>query len=172
MKLIPKNSNYVNPITGEIVKNVFVSSGEFSDIPLLQKLKVSFWLCQTYEDVHFIKEENDIKEVSQEKIKVLDSDTLEFTKDSDTPTYVTIDGTTQDLFAYLQKGGKLKGTEKIEVGYPNYNSIQRYFHKDNIGDALEFNPELDVVNLRLAQDFVLKNWKLNGEPLGVQFKFE
>lgn len=173
MKLILKNSNYTHPITGELFKNVFVSEGEFSDIPLLSKLKISFWLCQNYEHKDLKMDDAGKMEVlTQTKLRVLDVDTLEFTPNSDVPTYITVDGNTQDLFAYLKKGGVVKGNEKIEVGYPNYQSVQRYFFKDNIGEALSFHPQLDAIGLKLAQNFVLKSWKLNGEPLGVQFKFE
>lgn len=172
MKLILKNSNYVHPLTGEIFKDVFVFEGEFSDIPLLQKLKISFWLCQNYKDVEFSEVNGKLEPSEVTKIKVLDSDTLEFTPTSDTPTYVTIGTETKDLFEHLKAGGTLDGTEKIEVGFPNYTSIQRYLLKDNIGDSLIFNPALDAIGLQLAQAFILKSWKLNGEPLGVQFKFE
>ncbi|MFL0067862.1 hypothetical protein V2605_03940 [Tenacibaculum maritimum] len=172
MKLVLKNSNYVHPITQEIVKNVFVHEGEFSDIPLLNKLKISFWLCQSYKAIHFTEENGELKPFQVNKIKVLDTDTLEFTPNSDSPTYVTKDGKTKDLFVFLKTGGQLDGTEPIEVGYPNYQSIQSYLLKDNIGEALLFNPSLDAMELKLAKLFILQYWKLNGEPLGVQFKFE
>lgn len=172
MILIPKNSNYVNPITGEIIENIFVSDGEFSDIPLLKKLKISFWLCQNYETVEFVEKEGVLTPEAVSKIKVLDTDTLEFTPDNYMPTYVTLGNETKDLFIYLSSGGKLDGTETIEVGSPDYTSIQGYLLKDNIGDALVFNPTLDATGLQLAKAFVLKSFKLNGEALGVQFKFE
>lgn len=172
MKLVLKNTNYVHPLTGEIINNVFVNEGEFSEIPLLDKLKISFWLCQKYKEVQFTEENGELKPFEIDKIRVLDSDTLEFTPTSDTPTYVTKDGETKDLFVYLANGGQLDGTEPIEVGFPNYTSIQKYLFKDNIGDSLVFNSNLDAVGLQLAKSFVLKSWKLNGEPLGVQFKFE
>ncbi|RSC96060.1 hypothetical protein [Tenacibaculum singaporense] len=172
MKLILKNSNYVHPVTGEIFNNVFVSEGEFSDIPLLQKLKISLWLCQTYTDVKFNNIEGVLQPVEIEKVRVLDADILEFTSKSEIPTYVTIGSETKDLFAHLDAGGTLEGTEPIEVGYPNYTSIQKYLLKDDIGDELVFNPTLDTLGLKIAKEFILTRWKLNGEPLGVQFKFE
>lgn len=172
MKLVLKNSNYIHPITKEVLKNIFVSEGEFSDIPLLDKLKISFWLCQNYKDIQFQQENGELKPFEVDKIKVLDADTLEFTPNSYAPTYVTKDGETKDIFVFLEAGGQLDGSEPIEVGYPNYQSIQSYLLKDNIGDALVFNPNLDEMGLQLAKDFVVKNYKLNGEPLGVQFKFE
>ena len=172
MKLVLKNSNYVHPTTREIIKNVFVSVGDFTDISLLDKLKISFWLCQNYKDIQFKEENGKLKRFEVDKIKVLDADTLEFTPNSDVPTYVTKNGETKDLFVFLKAGGQLDGSEPIEVGFPNYTSVQRYLLKDTIGDAVVFNPNLDAIGLQLAKAFVLKSWKLNGEPLGMQFKFE
>ncbi len=168
MDLVLKNSNYVHPLTGEIFQDLYVVDGEFSDIPILQKLKISMWLCRDYLSYSYDENMNPIK---AKKMKVLDSDFLEFTMDFSIPTYVTKQGNTQDLFEYLKTGGELDGSENIEVGYPSYSSVQTYFEKDNIGDKLIFNSKLDPLSLTLAKEFVLTKWKLNGQPLGVQFKF-
>ena len=172
MRLILKNSNYVHPLTGEILENVFVSEGEFSDIPFLQKLKISLWLCQNYTDVQLTENNGVVETVEVPKVKVLDSDILEFTPNKEIPTYVTVGSETRELFSYLESGGQLQGTEPIEVGYPTYTSIQKYLLKDNIGDELVFNPALDALGLKMAKEFVLTKFKLNGEALNVQFKFE
>ncbi|AOR28715.1 hypothetical protein FORMB_16760 [Formosa sp. Hel1_33_131] len=169
MKLVQLNNSYSNPITGEAFKDTFITDGVSADDFDSKELKISFRLKQKIIEKQITPTEGGFEEKDVEVIKKLAETTLVF-DGSDTPTYITIDGETKDLFAYLGNGGKLKGDELIEVGYPNYNSAQKYF-TDKIGEPVDINPELDEMGQLLVKTFILQKVIINGEPIGKQFKF-
>lgn len=171
MKLIQLNNSYSNPLDNNAYNDTFITDGILTDDPHNKKLRVSFRLQQkVIEEELGIDKEGNPSVNNVEKVKILSESTLIFNSKT-TPTYMTVAGETKDLFEFLGGGGKLTGKEIIDIGYPNYDAVKKYFLKDNIGDFVEVNPELDDLGQMLVQKFILERVIINGEPIGKQFKF-
>ena len=178
MKFIGLHNNYLNPVSGEIIENAFITDGFLKDDPDNQKLEVSFRL-QTIVKVKELEfTEETPKEIEVSKIKTIAEIALVFDA-FERPTMLVTENAEVDLFEYLKGGGKLTGLEKIIVGYPTYQSAQKYFLKDNLGDKLVINPELEPLYKNLVTKFLLEGADKNGKPIGfygenigVQFNFE
>ena len=174
MKLVLKNNTYVHPLTGEIYEDVYVVDGWLKDDPMNKVFSFSLKILHptTKKEIQWIEDE--LTTIETPIVELLGETVIKF--DKGVPSYVSIvneDGSTRkaDLFAYLKKGGKLNGNEVIEVGKSSYKDAIQYLLKDNIGDRLEINPNLDPLRKKLAQAFILEKAIPNGEPLGHQFKF-
>ncbi len=153
----------------EFLEMPFITDGVVTDDPYKRELRVSFRLNTTVSDQEVIQGENSIEVKEVEKNIILDESTLIFgTKHI--PTYLILEDKTVDLFAYM-KENPLPPNPKIEPGYPNYEIVNSFLFKDNIGDTVEINPSLPPVEQELAKQFVLQTVKINGEAIGVQFTF-
>ncbi len=169
MKLKLKNNTYVNPITGEAFENAFITDGVVTDDPYKRELRVSFRLNVPVTKQEVVEGENGIEVKEVEEYIILAESTLIFgTKH--VPTYLVLEDKTVDLFAYM-KDNPLPASPKIEPGYPNYEIVNNFLFKDNIGDTVEINPSLPTVEQDLAKQFVLQAVKINGEAIGIQFTF-
>ena len=178
MKFINKHNNYINPINGQTIENTFITDGFLKDDPDAQCLEVSFKLQTTVteKELHFL--EQTPTEVEVQKIKTIAETVLVFNT-FQRPSMVTINNNQVDLFNYLDNGGELDGSEQIVVGYPTYTSVQQYFLKNNLGDKLIINPDLEPLYQKLAKKFLLEGTDKNGKPIGfynqnigVQFQFD
>lgn len=178
MKFIELHNSYINPINENVIENVFITDGFLKDDPDNERLEVSFRLQTIIKEKELDFSEEVPKEIEVSKRKTIAETVLVF--DSfERPTMINTENGQVDLFEYLKGGGSLEGDEEIIVGYPTYQSAQKYFLKDNLGDKLVINPNLEPLHKNLVEKFVLQGNGKNGKPIGfygenigVQFKFE
>lgn len=108
---------------------------------------------------------------------------LGFDEYSSKPSKVEIDDTDSEfskrmvvhLMQYLEDNSyQLQPNDVIvEYGYPSYEEVHNYFDGSDFGnEEINIKATLPPVLKQLAQDFILNTLVINGEKVGVQFKFE
>ena len=169
MKLITKNTNYTNPnfpkwnldgVTSQDTESVLKRQSKYRSI--------TFSMIDTEGNCIYSTtlgfDENSSK---SSKVAI---DNPDYVEGSELPERIEV-----HLMQYLADNNyQLQPNDVItNCGYPSYEEVHNYFEGSDFGnEEINVRTTLPPILRKLAEDFILNTLVINGEKVGVQFKFE
>lgn len=168
MKLILKNPTYTNPNFPKWnLEGVTIQDTE-SVLKRLDKYRAITFSMLDNEGNSIYSTTLGFDENSSKSSKV-EIDNPDYVEGSELPERIEV-----HLMQYLADNNyQLQPNDVItNYGYPSYEEVHNYFEGSDFGnEEIKIRASLPPVLKKLAEDFILNTLVINGEKVGVQFKF-